>query len=323
MRIVCPNCDAQYEVPDEVIPDEGRDVQCSNCNKTWFQPHPNQPAPEPTAQEAPEEVETDTSTPEQSWEEEFFADGEFDNEFEEDLQDDVTAGPAADIEPEIPANEDVFSEQRATEEETPGPTRKELDPDVEEILREEAARETAARAAEQEPQSLEMQQELGLDDSFSEIDADARAREKAARMAKMRGEGSDDDPEDGANSLGGGATVSALASRRDMLPDIEEINSTLRSTGDRDIAGDDPDPDAPIRNRKRRGFRRGFLWAVLLILIAVLVYAFKAQIAAALPAADPALSAYVLWVDGLREALDTQVQWLLEWLDAKAEASGG
>ena len=34
-------------------------------------------------------------------------------------------------------------------------------------------------------------------------------------------------------------------SRRELLPDIEEINSTLRSTGDRDAAGGDPAPDAP------------------------------------------------------------------------------
>ncbi|WP_083096104.1 zinc-ribbon domain-containing protein [Pseudophaeobacter leonis] len=37
MRLTCPNCGAQYEVPDDVIPDEGRDVQCSNCGDTWFQ----------------------------------------------------------------------------------------------------------------------------------------------------------------------------------------------------------------------------------------------------------------------------------------------
>ncbi|MGB5871974.1 MAG: zinc-ribbon domain-containing protein, partial [Albidovulum sp.] len=37
MRLICPNCDAQYEVEDAVIPDEGRDVQCSNCGTTWFQ----------------------------------------------------------------------------------------------------------------------------------------------------------------------------------------------------------------------------------------------------------------------------------------------
>ena len=41
MRITCPNCGAQYEVPDEVIPTEGRDVQCSNCGDTWFQAHPD------------------------------------------------------------------------------------------------------------------------------------------------------------------------------------------------------------------------------------------------------------------------------------------
>jgi len=37
MRLICPNCDAQYEVPDNVIPDAGRDVQCSDCGNTWFQ----------------------------------------------------------------------------------------------------------------------------------------------------------------------------------------------------------------------------------------------------------------------------------------------
>ena len=36
MRLVCPNCDAQYEVPDQVIPEGGRDVQCSDCGNTWF-----------------------------------------------------------------------------------------------------------------------------------------------------------------------------------------------------------------------------------------------------------------------------------------------
>ncbi|WP_201723338.1 zinc-ribbon domain-containing protein, partial [Sulfitobacter sp. HI0076] len=45
MRLICPNCDAQYEVPDEVMPVAGRDVQCSNCGQTWFQHHPDN-APE-------------------------------------------------------------------------------------------------------------------------------------------------------------------------------------------------------------------------------------------------------------------------------------
>ncbi|MEP5090684.1 MAG: zinc-ribbon domain-containing protein, partial [Paracoccaceae bacterium] len=69
MRLICPNCDAQYEVPSEVIPEDGRDVQCSNCGDTWFQAHPDlettetdqaeSPAPDQTAEPEPEPA-TDT-----------------------------------------------------------------------------------------------------------------------------------------------------------------------------------------------------------------------------------------------------------------------
>jgi predicted Zn finger-like uncharacterized protein len=40
MRLVCPNCEAQYEVDDDLIPDEGREVQCASCGTTWFQEKP-------------------------------------------------------------------------------------------------------------------------------------------------------------------------------------------------------------------------------------------------------------------------------------------
>ncbi|MGY9046911.1 hypothetical protein P775_22475 [Puniceibacterium antarcticum] len=41
MRLTCPNCGAQYEIPLEAIPLNGRDVQCSNCRHTWFQNRPD------------------------------------------------------------------------------------------------------------------------------------------------------------------------------------------------------------------------------------------------------------------------------------------
>ena len=53
MRLICPNCGAQYNVSDDAIPSVGRDVECSSCGHSWFQPgavteaaaeHP--PAPE-------------------------------------------------------------------------------------------------------------------------------------------------------------------------------------------------------------------------------------------------------------------------------------
>ena len=37
MLLACPNCDARYEVPNDAIPENGRDVQCSNCGHAWFQ----------------------------------------------------------------------------------------------------------------------------------------------------------------------------------------------------------------------------------------------------------------------------------------------
>ncbi|MEO0381180.1 MAG: MJ0042-type zinc finger domain-containing protein, partial [Pseudomonadota bacterium] len=73
MRLNCPNCDAQYEVVDDVIPVEGRDVQCSNCGQTWFQHHPDhipeevEEAPEPDdlteADDAPVEGEERVEAP--------------------------------------------------------------------------------------------------------------------------------------------------------------------------------------------------------------------------------------------------------------------
>jgi predicted Zn finger-like uncharacterized protein len=41
MRLICPNCSAEYEVDDAAIPDTGRDVQCSNCGHGWFQLPPH------------------------------------------------------------------------------------------------------------------------------------------------------------------------------------------------------------------------------------------------------------------------------------------
>ena len=40
MLLACPICQAQYEVPEDAIPEVGCEVQCSACGETWFQPHP-------------------------------------------------------------------------------------------------------------------------------------------------------------------------------------------------------------------------------------------------------------------------------------------
>ena len=36
MRLTCPNCAADYDVPDGMIPSAGRHVQCTVCHTRWF-----------------------------------------------------------------------------------------------------------------------------------------------------------------------------------------------------------------------------------------------------------------------------------------------
>ncbi|MEO0864988.1 MAG: zinc-ribbon domain-containing protein [Pseudomonadota bacterium] len=264
MRLICPNCDAQYEVVDDVIPPEGRDVQCSNCGQTWFQHHPDH---------APEAADPDE-------------------------------GPG-----DIAATEDAPGpeEERV---DTDAPKRRELDPAVKDILREEADLENQARASEAE--ALESQPDLGLDSA--EAEAERHARETRARL---RGE--EPAPEQVSEAA---ATAAAIGSRRDLLPDIEEINSTLRSTGDRQAAPASEEASPEVMPQKSSGFRRGFVLMIALAVILAAIYVAAPTIAQSVPQADPYLSAYVAQVDVARMWLDGQVSSLLTWLDNLTAAEG-
>lgn len=283
MRLICPNCDAQYEVPDDVMPPEGRDVQCSNCSQTWFQVHPDADQEFQDALAPPVSVdEHDSARPAKTAE-----------------------APAA-PEPE-PDTDDM------PEPETPGPSpkRKSLDPTVADVLREEAALEKQARQNETAG-SVESQPELGLEEAEGSEDARKRARESRERVTPAR-------PEPSAPPVAEATIVSG--SRRDLLPNIEEINSTLRSDSDRS-PGEDAGQTAQIEGQEKRSFGRGFILVVVLAALLVLIYVFAPQLAEVLPQADPWLSAYVSLVDEWRMWLDARVEALLGWLDATAASSG-
>lgn len=321
MRLTCPNCGAQYEVPDEVIPSEGRDVQCSNCGNTWFFAHPDFPdgLPEIDAEAALAEPEEAEETPEEiriraaletaraadaaeaeaahafaagGWDApgtkpEVEEEPEAEPEFEPEDDTDYEAEYEAEYEPEPEA---------AAAAAAPAPTtpRQELDTSISEILREEATREAELRAAE--GGGLETQPELGLESPPA--DAARRAREARDRMARLRGE------EDHVTEA-----EEHPASRRELLPDIEEINSTLRSSSALPSGGgeDSELPSDDARAAGRGGFMRGFSVALLLGAILVLIYANAPRIAQTLPQADPALSAYVAMIDQARYWLDAQL----------------
>ncbi len=254
MRLICTNCDAQYEVDAAVIPDDGRDVQCSNCGHTWFQ-----------MPEGAEEAETPLAL----------------------------TTPTADSAPDGTA-EAAKPERR----------RRSLDDAVLNVLREEAERESQARKAE--GTTLETQADLGLS---APVPAEVPPPPLAPR-ADMEAAVQDE------------AALVSRAAKRELLPDIEHINSTLRPSAER--PGEAATRDAPQVVRMRRNdFRRGFFSSLLVALLLLGAYMTADLIAAKVPALEPALSSYVRTVDGMRLWLDARMRSTTQSLQAPAADGQG
>ncbi|KIC11844.1 thioredoxin [Leisingera sp. ANG-M1] len=304
MRLTCPNCAAQYEVPEDVIPAEGRDVQCSNCGQTWFQAAAGAPAAETADEISPDLQETaEAAHPpvEQAPEPEPAAVTEAETETGI-----AASAPPEDTEPPASSHQDETAEEEAEEPEpddgtgaetqaetqSQPPRSRGLDPALTDILREEAEREASLRAAE--TGSLETQPDLGLEGAAPEDEAARRSRQARDRMARIRGE----DPRQ--------IAAAETGSRKELLPDIEEINSTLRSAGSAAPAPQAASEEPPVR--RKSGFARGFALSLIAALALVMVYDNAALISEKVPQADSALSSYVGWVDQARLWLDGQVK---------------
>lgn len=276
MRLTCPNCDAQYEVSAGMIPAEGRDVQCSSCGHVWFQ--------------AP-----------------FIA-----GEEEEDTPTLVAPVPRpADLGPRSePEEEDEEAEEPLDEAALPPPAepprRAPLDDDMLSLLREEAERETRARAVEaarHAPRNLEIQPDLGLPEAEPPVRLRIRPR-AAPASATQDAEAGFPAPEPLAAPAGRGA-------RRELLPDIERINSTLDASAAHPNAASGPQTD-PDGQRRRSGFRSGFLLVLMLALLGAMVYSQAPSVSRSVPQAAPLIDSYVATVDAARFWLDRQMRGLLD-----------
>lgn len=284
MRLTCPNCDAQYEVPAEVVPTTGRDVQCSNCGKTWFQYHPDH---EPSVvDETAAELSPTAPAPD----------------------DEVASGPPAGVETK----------------------RRQLDPGVADILRQEAEIEYEARRRRQ-AQTLESQPDLGLDTSQPSpppppppapaqaparaSQEERRATEAQQRMARMRGE-----PQISAEEA---AADAAMSSRRELLPDVDEINSTLRNEAKPHAvtAQSREEIGAGGDRKSKRGFQRGFIMMLFIFAVMTWVYVFGDTIIRTVPDLEGPITAYVDWIDKLRLTLDTRLKSMLGNLDTIANGT--
>lgn len=289
MRLICPNCSAQYEIDASLIPDEGRDVQCSNCGHTWFElppppedfsetaagsardamktrpaaEHPGaRPAEEPESK--PSDEEDDEEPDAQSPAVQAMADASEDADEWDDDDDDV---------PSVAAAATSFKARRPA------------DAAALDVLREEAEREMSHRRAPP-TEAIETQADLGLEDIRKR---QTPSRALRARMA--RGDDTDDDSSAQKDESG------YKAPERDLLPDIDEINSSLKPATKKAATPEDA-------AAKRSGFRWGFILMVLLAIALILAYAWAPAIARAVPNLEPTLIGYVDWVNGMRDWID-------------------
>lgn len=309
MRLVCPNCGAQYEVDDRVIPDAGRDVQCSACGHGWYQL--------PLGREA--EVD-DADEP-------GYDDRLSEVESEEEADDIDVSEDEAQADWDIEAEPGPDDEEEEVEADLTPPAAalaakpRDIDEGIRSILREEADRELAARATEArpEPQKVETQPDLGLDAGPSP--EEERRRIARERMARMRGIDEDELPEPDFDAH---AEISAEPEKpsqgRDLFPDIEEINSTLDNHAPGAVSG----PAAGhVQSKARGGFGRAFTLVIALAALLLAVYILAPRIASLVPALEPSLAAYVEAVNVGRVWLDETLRGFVEKIEAAATGSAG
>ena len=333
MRLICPNCGAQYEVPDDVIPAEGRDVQCSNCGHTWFfDARVKEQDPEDVTAEPPEDTIPPTPTPQEARDKadlgpsaETPAPGTV--EPEEDVEGlpimdeaaipEIEVAPEGTSQPEVPKSDprpwdndrpvDVEMDDSAPAEdgagspsdEAPRAVRKPpLKQGVADILRAEVEHEAALRQAE--GGAIESQPDLGLQDL---------GRRKPEYDAPQDSE-AEETP----------VTAPARTSRRDLLPDIEEINSTLTATSARkSVSPQTAEEVEALSAKKRSGFRFGFGLTLLIFAIIIAAYVNADKLIEYAPQFEAQITQFVDQVNAARIWLDGTVKSLVEQLKAAAE----
>lgn len=313
MRLACPNCGARYDVPDDAVPPQGRDVECSNCGYAWFQDAPAPWSDVSAGHEgergdgaAGDDAAPDAARPRLPSERDWAA----------GRGRSVASVPLA----AVPGGED--GDARAGGESRAGT----LEDSVRAILQEEAAHERAVRAAEARVTDAPGEP-APVDDRMPPVDDGEDGAGFGQLMAETDtsdADLSDDDtamaaeeetPEEwGEASLDGAPDEAGPPARRALLPDVEEITSTLHP-GNRGMDEADAEVEA-LPDLNRRGARTGFLLLIALVILAADVYLAADDLARWIPALADVLGDYVAFIERMREALRNVIEGVVETLAA-------
>jgi predicted Zn finger-like uncharacterized protein len=283
VRIVCPKCEAEYEIPAEALPAAGRDMKCSGCAHAWYQLaqpiRPSGPAKAvagsgvDAAMAKAETAAAHARVP--AWSE-----------------------PQPEVEPEI-------EDEPAPEIRVP-PRR--IDPQVLEILQQEAEREVLARKsasslpARPRPREIvDPRKEIGntIRDRLARLQEAERERSGKAAPKPAKEKPAKEPFPDIASLRPAKAkpappytTLPARAQKDTQLPAILSPRDIVLTTIE----------------REQRGFRIGFLLPVVLIVAGLALYAAAPRIGASYPAAAPMLERVHQGGSAILVSLDAQIR---------------
>lgn len=285
MRLICPKCQAQYEIDGSLIPAKGRQVQCSSCGNTWLQKPDaagsaaaakgaGAASPEATAGAAPDSGDGAAGSGAVR-----------------------AVGSAA--EPNAPTKASAEAPARKTPAEAQAgrePQRRQIDPSVLAVLRDEAAREAGARRPHRSPGD-----ETGLSrlhpnpvrENVAAATREAKAEKRPAAQQPTR----------------------PASFRPDQGPDPEAVGKRLRGIVERESNARAAAEAERTGRRRRAGFRTGFVLAALISAAAIAAYVAAPEIVARTTGAEAALAEYVAAVDAARDWVDRTVDRLLAELD--------
>ena len=277
MRLICSKCAARYEVPEKNVPSSGREVQCSACGHAWFQTHPSSKKLQEPVKDPGQETETAS----------------------EEIQ---TVLEKSDLEGSGQLGE------------TNGTSSSRLHPTVAEVLKEEARREVAVRAAE----NLETQPELGIDEALLQAAPSfdiAEPQSKAVSSISL-----DPDPKE-LKGLYPKTAQMETGSSSDRLPEQKEINYSLSpdESKKRKIADKADKSGQAKRVDHQRIKRAGLLTGIMIVACSFLIYQFSGDIVQKIPQSEQLLEVYVQLVDRLRIISDQWIGQAISWLGIQAE----
>ena len=335
MRLTCPNCTAQYQVPADAIPENGRDVQCSACEHTWFQSGapddmtlataipvsaPSVPDVTPTPDQAVSPEKSDTSATSET----MAGNSDFEQHLTESLDHSESAAQGAD-DPTPMAPQSSQSQQPADAQDgddddgaiKPKLPKRELDPQVANVLREEAEREKRARLAAQTQSQTQAQaqDEVSLPsaqddtadyipdiDSQTTIEHDDTELDDIAVSTEPKRKKIYPPNLDDLDDLYNQTADSADQAISDTLPDPDDLKSSLHDSGDDVTILGVADPAEGAKEKSNR--RSGFILAFIVLAAGFWLYSNAAAVAQAIPQTKTALQIFVLSVDAVRNGLN-------------------